>query len=1098
MSSIVRLTPIVGSVIPFAPIAISIIKLIAEQTKKELNLLECVFLVSQAAYLESLQTILQEKPELVQQIGASPASDAVVKLIKKLGEEELEEREAKKAIAFFHESKLAQAFNEILQQRLEEAGLGKTEARILTEQVARKTNEYMLPTLLQTGDKVKQLVEWYSVGGKEELEKHLSIEEYLEEYIKSKPDENIFDETNITFRDLYVPLQVRPINENGQVVGQEKFDIEEWVTKILTSEEKNPKILFIQGEAGRGKSVFSRMFADKVRELLHPYFTPILIRLRDLRVLANNFTETLENSLETVDFVQHDGWLTDKKTRFLFLLDGFDELLLEGRSSGGLEEFLQQIEMFQNNSHHRFLVTGRPLALQGIERLLSQRKGLERVEIQQMNDSIRQIWLNKWAIKVGIEETNNFQQFLTSCPKDIKDNLAREPLLLYLLARMHREQYLNFQMFTGAEGITAKILIYDESIKWVIEKQREDENLRLAGLDSQDLRRFLTEVALCVVQSGNESTNVKMLESRLKDNNDPVAQFIHQAREKTSLEKVKEEKVLNNLLTAFYIKPASGKNGGSMEFVHKSFGEFLCAERLVESFVDWTSQITKRQRQEDSVSTQTMDKQVYDLLGYGNLTPEIVEYLMGLLARNSEFNSDCWLKLFTRLENFYFRWCDGEFIDAPVDANWPLFKKERLKQQLSERENHLGLRQVDAYTGLNILILLFQLYRYAQLKDDLKDKIAFHPCLQSDKNEIDRQLFLKIIGYTQCLGAYTYSKILGLFLTNVNLRKADLSGINLSGADLRGADLSGTDLSGADLSHTNLSGAYLCEAYLSGTYFNSADLSGANLCDGELIDVNFNHANLRGAYLSGANFTDTEFDGADLNGADLNGADLSGTKLNVADLSGANLSCADLSCADLSGANLNGVKLNGAYLVGANLSGANLRILWDGNTKWANAVCLHETINVPPELAQEPAFSAAVSLSKGISLVKEGKVEEAIQSYNQALSIDSNLEISDWCWNILGRYGSLYGHAADVIYACENAVTLEPNYKDFQDSLGLAKALSGDLAGALITFETSVACLQIDDSEDVKQRRLRWIEALKAGENPFTPEELKLILKAES
>ena len=59
-------------------------------------------------------------------------------------------------------------------------------------------------------------------------------------------------------------------------------------------------------------------------------------------------------------------------------------------------------------------------------------------------------------------------------------------------------------------------------------------------------------------------------EARLKDSNDPVAELIQKAREQPSLAKESERKVLNNLLTAFYIKPASGDKGGSVEFTQKS------------------------------------------------------------------------------------------------------------------------------------------------------------------------------------------------------------------------------------------------------------------------------------------------------------------------------------------------------------------------------------------------------------------------------------------------------------------------------------------------------------------------------------------------
>ena len=707
----------------------------------------------------------------------------------------------------------------------------------------------------------------------------------------------------------------------------------------------------------------------------------------------------------------------DKNTRFLFLLDGFDELLLEGRASGGLKEFVEQVEMFGRASHHRFLVTGRPLALQGIDRLLSQTKSLERVAIEPMDDSIRQTWLDKWAVKVGTQEASEFQQFLQSCPEEIQDNLAREPLLLYLLGRMHREQRLNVQMFTEAqEEIKAKIRIYDESVKWVLDKQRQDENLRLAGLESEDLRRFMTEAALCVVQSGNESAKVAMLEARLKDSNDPVAKLIQKAREQPPLAKESEKKVLNNLLTAFYIKPASGDKGGSVEFTHKSFGEFLFAERLVESFLDWTEPGTKRQRQEYRVSTEAVDKQIYDLLGYGSLTRDIVDYLSGLWAENSELDL---VRLFKRLQDFYIHWCSGDFIDASPEQNLPQFKKEQLRKQLPERETHLGLRQVDVYAGLNVMILLLELHRYAQTNDALKDKIIFYLCGQPDTEEFDRERLFRIIGYSRCLDAHAFRQILAFFL----------KGAYLSRGNFRGADLSGTNLNRAN--------------------FRGADLRGADL---------------RGAFLFRA---------------DLSRADLSRADLFIANLNRADLNRADLSRADLSRANLNALQ-------------------WNSETKWANATGLHKAVNVSPKLAQQPAFSAAVALSQGISWVREGKVEEAIQAYNQALSIDPNLEVSATSWSILCWYGSLHGRAADVLYAGENAVNLEPDKKRYQDSRGFARTLTDDLAGALADFQAVLNSGLFDDRKDMKQRRQRWVEALKAGNNPFTPEELEALRQAQS
>ncbi|MEH2453038.1 NACHT domain-containing protein [Nostoc sp.] len=864
---------ITKEVIPFAPIAITILKFIVDATHKEPSLENCVLLVSQAAYIDSFQDILKHDSELLKKINQNlPASHALALQIQKLGEQEFDQREVKKAILYFHESQLAESFNQILQQRLQEAGLTEAEAKTLTERVARHTDDNMQDALVEVGEKADKLWKWYSAGGKEKLEKNLDIEDYLEQVIKPKPEEKIFDETHITFRDLYVPLQVKELDAKDDA----NLELEAWVKAILNDADgKQKQVLFIQGEAGRGKSVFCRMFADWVQRKLHPSFTPILIRLRDLRVLKDNLTDTLENYLQHLDFVTSDsGWLTDKNTRFLFLLDGFDELLLEGRASGGLKEFLEQVEQFQKDRlcQHQFLVTGRPLALQGNERFLSQTKSLKRVELQPMDDSIQQTWLEKWAVAAQVNKSE-FEKFLQACPDEVKDNLAREPLLLYLLARMHRDNRLNVEMFAGADSIKAKIRIYDEAVKWVLEKQRDSENQndnsRLTGLESEDLRQFLTEAALCVVQSGNESARVTMLEARLKDSNNPAAKLIQDARQENASEKNQQDKLLNNLLTAFYIKPASGDKGGSVEFVHKSFCEFLFAERLLESFVDWTTKVSKRQREDDLITTVTMDRQIYDLLGYGNLTPEIVEYLMGLLAESSEFQEvEHLCQLFQRLEHFYFRWCDGEFIDAE-DVNLPQIKKKQLREQLPERENHLGLRQVDVYTGLNVMIVLLELHRYAQTKDDLKEKINFHPCGEPDSDEFDSQRLRCIIGYSHCLDILAFNNNLRLFLRCADLRDTDLGDLLLSDADLNNANLTNADLRD--------------------TYLSGADLSSANLSSADLSDANLNSADLTSANLSSANLSGVNLGGAHLSSADLSNADLSDANLSEASLDDTNL-----------------------------------------------------------------------------------------------------------------------------------------------------------------------------------------------------------------
>ncbi|MEH1874156.1 pentapeptide repeat-containing protein [Nostoc sp.] len=428
----------------------------------------------------------------------------------------------------------------------------------------------------------------------------------------------------------------------------------------------------------------------------------------------------------------------------------------------------------------------------------------------------------------------------------------------------------------------------------------------------------------------------------------------------------------------------------SVKFGQDNFQEDLWCKRLQESLEKWAipkGGLTSKIGNQTSatlasgfsfrVCDRQMHEEIYDLLGNGALKPEIVNQVMELVVTGQKIRPEL---LFWRLEDFYHRWCQGEFIDATPDDNLP--QKTMLK--LRAQNIAIGLRQVDIYTGLNVLILLLELHRYAQEQDELKQKITFYPSAQPDTDNFFTSQLLRIINYSNALEIGNFSSIVGQFLrggnfkgaylgdanltgadfrgadlgqaylgdanlTGVNFSDANLSGANLGDANLSGANLSGANLSGADLSSTNLSGANLSCANLSRADLNRADLSSADLSRADLSRAdlnradlsssNFSHADLSNAILFGANLSEANLGSTNLNHADLCRADLSGADLSHAILNGTNLSdtilfstnlsdailiAADLSYAKLNGAKLNNARLNGAMFLGADLSGVDL------------------------------------------------------------------------------------------------------------------------------------------------------------------------------
>ena len=207
----------------------------------------------------------------------------------------------------------------------------------------------------------------------------------------------------------------------------------------------------------------------------------------------------------------------------------------------------------------------------------------------------------------------------------------------------------------------------------------------------------------------------------------------------------------------------------------------------------WNSKISDRQ----------MHEEIYDLLGNGALKPEIVQELMEFLVTEKRFRLEL---LFWRLEDFYHRWCRGEFIDATPEDNLP--QKKML--QLGAKNIAIGLRQIDIYTGLNVLILLLELHRYAQEEDKFQPKITFYPSAKPDTDNFFTSQLLRIVNYSDAIEIGNFSSIVGQFL----------KGGNFSGAYLGDANLTGLDFSGA-----NLSGAYLGDANLTGVNFSDANLA---------------------------------------------------------------------------------------------------------------------------------------------------------------------------------------------------------------------------------------------------------------------------------
>lgn len=967
---------------PLVPMGLKLLAFYGEQTGQVPTTAQTVALMSQAVYVDVLRSFLSQAKfqKWIAAVGDRPPSAAVQQQLQALDSFELGDIDARLAVPYFQNSSLAAAYGDILAARLVDWGVKLESARQVTTRLAQQTSRLMLPVLMKQSPAVKALLDWYRRHGSVVFEKYLGIDAYLEADIARGPQALVFGE-GFTLADIYIPPKAQPLNAKGETdASQGPMFLADWAQWLLTDPAQASQVMVLRGEPGRGKSSFCRIFADWVRHHERANWIPVIINLADVTPASQPVEEILNGVMGEVSGQSGVDWLTDYNLNFLFLLDGLDQL--QSQTPEGLRQFMAQVGQFQQRCAqeatlgHRILLTGTPSSLQTLQPDLPE--NLQQVRLLPMDNSARSQWLDRWQNLLGPNQ-RDFGAVLTDkrLPEWLQ-GLTREPLMAYVLAAMGRDGYFKLEQLAWVEGAKAKMFFYERMIAWGLANRGDDRAappLRASDFSreatsslSRNIRRALQGAATTLMQSGRGVTRLDLTQGSGLE----PGTVSEQARE-IGLES------LWHALARFYLQPG-GED--ALQPVRQSFIELLCAEHLIDRLMEGCRPGADR---DYAVDDAQFCWTVYDLLGVLSLTPGTLEYLMFMLSKCAEPET---AQLHRRLQDFYCRWNQGEFIDADADT-LPQQKKRRLQAISPQLTAGPGQRQVDMAVGLNTLILLLHLHRYGQYLLEAQaaagerpqNVLAFHPCYQRrqigqsrDRKQLDASQLMRIIGMSQCLGPTAFVQKVGPFLggailSGADLRSANLAGVdlakadltratlshgnlqganlrsatlyrsNLSDADLSGADLQSSQLSNADLSRANLSNACLSQANLKKACLRNANLEKAILINTVLARANLMGANLSQAKLSGANLSQADLSHAALRSialanaivagvsfisADLRSADLSGATLNGTDFRSANLSSADLKNADLSGANLSGTNLSNTDLDGAVLLGVNL------------------------------------------------------------------------------------------------------------------------------------------------------------------------------
>ena len=712
--------------------------------------------------------------------------------------------------------------------------------------------------------------------------------EYAERYEEELPPMGD-DSISVSLKQLYVESEyslLYPYESKKEGV------VFSYLKEFLYSEEKkNKKILFVEGDAGIGKTSLVSKIAyhyehpNEESELGNDFFLEmrlICVRLRDM--LETSQTLNIENPWE--DIFQYlniakKNQRNESKRRSVLILDGFDELcMVESiQSEKKLDYFINLSRNLQSGRiYWKVIVTSRPNYINWESFNGKLKDCIEVIQLQHFSIEKRSKWIER-AKEAGLPITQEVKQGMIDSNREELEAIIGVPWTLYLVAR----KAIIITVDVNLWGIYNSIFKGENVTRSFEEEAHPTRSLQ------NDLYQVTEEIAFWMYQNQRFDVSLDTIKSL-------IDRTYEEAEQKKKLRLLIQLKDVYALHT-YYRK--TDQRGG-LAFYHNYIQDFFICEKI---FLELDK--TYKQLEILQTSFEQLDCLIacYNyLLSRGNLNRNTVRFIQARIQYECETNQK---SMWIQYEQKY-----NMFIQAFEDMLWygigkPDFLR-RIKRPVSK------VTEMIFYNCWKIYGCLYQINN--QLILDLFKEVR-------DTFIIPMKTILEILSKNVPLDKIELKEV---NLSGADLRKTNLREVNLSGANLMGAYLGEANLVRANLNGVNLMKADLREANLNGSNLVEADLSGANLMGAELKEVDLTRANLSGANLMEANLNRANLNGSNLSGSDLMGADLSETDLGESNLSGTDLVEVNLSGANLNEANLSGADLRNANLNGADLSGANL------------------------------------------------------------------------------------------------------------------------------------------------------------------------------
>jgi uncharacterized protein YjbI with pentapeptide repeats len=775
--------------------------------------------------------------------------------------------------------------------------------------------------------------------------------------------------------------------------------------------------IVIQGVAGAGKSSFTLRLCA---ELWAKGWRPLRIRLKRLR-LSSSLIDALNEAVELADedrladlpIARPKDLLLGGEIfrtpyggdhslcRYVLILDGWDELDLSDsrpfREKVG--EMLREVRRVfldpQRTPRVRVIVTGRPSPDVVESKFLNDDTPvltMRSIRPQQLREFVERLddTLGSVPPYVAVENPDEWrvphrhtldkafskyeETFNASLPKYDEDGKIKEPgrapksnslevlglpLLAYLTIRVMAQTVrsggpLEKQQAVINEMVENPTLLYRSLIDLTCEKagkaafdahDRGDEVERQWREVGWSLRERLRRTAAAMSTLGVEHISREEWKRR-------ALQDEKEDRETQTA----EDHPLTRLMISFYFKGGQPEQG--CEFAHKSFREYLFAERVVETLKEYGRRMNERDaerrpardywrdfsREEDHLRYDFSRELAY-LLAPQWVAPNVWDHLRHLIeweisrvatASNASpddkqlsglptqaLGFERWKYVRDGLADLWEWWCDCAHLRPQVKTDrWkksviePPFVEELIRwaAPLTVEENEAlpleSSTSIDAHLGDALCQICAMVHFHMAANEGLEriEPKQFEHVESGGKRKYQRHVKHDQIDFVLFAPGGENIKS-GRFSPNFKHRCARINGA--FGSPMREFP-----------SRAILNGVYLADAALPFLTLIDANLDSANFSGALLNSANFHSAILNGAIFNGAMLIGVNFEGANLSGANFSGANLSSANLTLVNFYSANLNQAILSYAAFDGAVLDGANITDTILVEADLRNA--------------------------------------------------------------------------------------------------------------------------------------------------------------------------------